>query len=184
MIVDDIQVGVGRCGTFFSFERADIIPDMVMLSKSISGFGIPMSILLMKRELDIFKPGEHNGTFRGNQLAFVGAKAGIEYYVNEKMDVSTKNKEELIRAFRQNEIQPLNDKIQVRGIGMIWGIDFGQIDYDLAKKVSYNCFQNGLIIEVAGRRDAVLKLLPPLTIEDDELVKGLEIIKKAIGNVM
>lgn len=180
MIVDDIQVGVGRCGTFFSFERADIIPDMVMLSKSISGFGIPMSILLMKRELDIFKPGEHNGTFRGNQLAFVGAKAGIEYYLNEKLDTNTRKKEEIIRSYLQNEIRPLHEKIQVRGIGMIWGIDFGQIDSNLAKEVSHKCFENGLVIEVAGRRDAVLKLLPPLTIEDDDLCKGLQIIKGAI----
>lgn len=184
MIVDDIQVGVGRCGTFFSFERADIIPDMVMLSKSISGFGIPMSILLMKRELDIFKPGEHNGTFRGNQLAFVGAKAGIEYYLNEKLDTNTRKKEEIIRSYLQNEIRPLHERIQVRGIGMIWGIDFGQIDSNLAKEVSHMCFENGLVIEVAGRRDAVLKLLPPLTIEDDDLCKGLQIIKEAIIAVL
>ena len=78
MIIDDIQVGCGRTGKFFSFERAGIIPDMVTLSKSISGYGLPMSLVLIKPELDIFKPAEHNGTFRGNQMAFVGAKAAIE----------------------------------------------------------------------------------------------------------
>ena len=76
MIVDDIQVGNGRTGTFFSFERAGIKPDMVVLSKSISGFGMPMAILLIRPDLDIFRPAEHNGTFRGNQLSFVGATAG------------------------------------------------------------------------------------------------------------
>lgn len=180
MIVDDIQVGVGRCGTFFSFERAGIKPDMVTMSKSISGFGLPMSILLLKKELDMFKPGEHNGTFRGNQLAFVGAKAGIEYYLNEKMESGIRKNSEIISSFVQNEIQTLDDRISVRGIGMIWGIDFGRIDFELAKKISYICFEKGLIIEVAGRKDAVLKILPPLTIGEEELLKGLSIIKGAI----
>lgn len=184
MVVDDIQVGVGRCGTFFSFERAGIVPDMVMLSKSISGFGIPMSILLLKRELDIFKPGEHNGTFRGNQLAFVGAKAGIEFYKREKIEDMVIKKAELIKKFLQNQIQIIDERLEIRGIGMIWGIDFGKIDYRLAKEISYKCFEKGLIIELAGRKDAVLKILPPLTIEEEELIKGLEIIKEVIETVI
>lgn len=90
MIVDDIQVGCGRTGTFFSFERAGVVPDMVILSKSISGFGMPMALLLIKPEYDIFRPAEHNGTFRGNQLSFIGATAGIQYFVNHAMDNEVK----------------------------------------------------------------------------------------------
>ena len=78
MIVDDIQVGCCRCGTFFSFERAGIKPDMVVMSKSIGGMGMPLAIVLLKEELDKWKPGEHNGTFRGNQLSFIAGKASFE----------------------------------------------------------------------------------------------------------
>lgn len=98
-VADDIQVGNGRTGYFFSFERAGIIPDMVVLSKSISGFGMPMALLLMKPELDIFRPAEHNGTFRGNQLAFVGGKAAIEYFVNNELDKEVRRKGEIIDNF-------------------------------------------------------------------------------------
>lgn len=184
MIVDDIQVGVGRCGSFFSFERAEIVPDIVILSKSISGFGIPMSLLLLKKEFDVFKPGEHNGTFRGNQLAFVGAKAGMKYYIDKKMDTIVSEKSDIISSFLQNQIQNLDHRLAIRGIGMIWGIDFGEIDYTLAGKVSQMCFERGLVIEVAGRKDAVLKILPPLTIEEEDLIKGLGIIKEVIEQVL
>ena len=184
MVVDDIQVGVGRCGTFFSFERAGIIPDMVTLSKSISGFGLPMSLLLMKPELDIFSPAEHNGTFRGNQLGFVGAKAGIEYFINEKLDNIVLKNGNYMHDYLSREILSLDKRLKIRGIGMIWGIDFSGIDPLLAKKTSSECFKHGLIIELAGRQDCVLKLLPPLTIGQENLEKGLHIIKESIQTVL
>lgn len=119
MIVDDIQVGNGRTGTFFSFERAGIKPDMVVLSKSISGFGMPMAILLIRPDLDIFRPAEHNGTFRGNQLSFVGATAGINYYVEHSMDKEVQRKAKMISDFLESEIIPLNKNLSYRGIGFI-----------------------------------------------------------------
>ena len=128
MVCDDIQVGNGRTGYFFSFERAHIVPDMVVLSKSISGFGMPMALLLMKENLDIFKPAEHNGTFRGNQLAFVGGEAAIRFFVEKKIDDVVKYNEKIIGDFLNQEIEKIDDRIAIRGIGMIWGIDFGKID--------------------------------------------------------
>ena len=184
MVCDDIQVGNGRTGYFFSFERADIIPDMVVLSKSISGFGMPMALLLMKEELDIFKPAEHNGTFRGNQLAFVGGEAAIRYYVENKLDVVVKHNENFIKDFLLREICSLDHRIMVRGIGMIWGIDFGKIDASLALKCVHKAFDMQLILEVAGRSDAVLKIMPPLTIEEDVLVNGLNILKAVIVEIL
>jgi len=80
LIVDDIQVGCGRTGTFFSWEEMDIDPDIVVLSKSLGGIGLPMALVLMKPEHDQWAPGEHNGTFRGNNLAFVAATKAIELY--------------------------------------------------------------------------------------------------------
>lgn len=180
MIVDDIQVGNGRTGTFFSFERAGIEPDMVVLSKSISGFGLPMSIVLVKPELDIFRPAEHNGTFRGNQLAFVGSKAGIKYFNEHKIDEEVKRKGVIIEQFLEKEIKPLDERIKIRGIGMIWGIDFNGIDSKIAIDCVHKAFDNHLILEVAGRHDGVLKIMPPLTIEDDILTEGLNIVKKSV----
>ena len=184
MIVDDIQVGNGRTGTFFSFERAGIKPDMVVLSKSISGFGMPMAILLIRPDLDIFRPAEHNGTFRGNQLSFVGATAGINYYVEHSMDKEVQRKAKMISDFLESEIIPLNKNLSYRGIGFIWGIDFNAIDSTLALKVVHKAFDNRLIMEVAGRKDGVLKIMPPLTIQDDILNEGLNVMKESIVDVL
>ena len=85
LIIDDIQIGCGRTGTFFSFERAGLDPDIVVLSKSISGFGLPMSLVLLKPELDIWQAGEHTGTFRGNNLAFVTATAALEFWRDDSI---------------------------------------------------------------------------------------------------
>ena len=180
MIVDDIQVGNGRTGYFFSFERAGIVPDMVIISKSISGFGLPMSLLLIKPELDIFVPAEHNVTFRGNQLSFIGATAGINIFVEQSIEKEVRRKEVVIKNFLTSEIIPLDSRIRCRGIGLIWGIDFNEIDSTLALKLVHDCFNKGLICEIAGRNDGVLKLMPPLTVRDDILIEGLHIIKNVL----
>ena len=184
MIVDDIQVGNGRSGSFFSFERAGIVPDLVVLSKSISGFGVPMSLLLMKPEFDIFRPAEHNGTFRGNQLAFVGGKAALEYFVDNNLSEEVKRKGAVIEDFIKSEICPIDERISYRGIGMIWGIDFINIDSTIAIDCVHTSFDNHLILEVAGRADSVLKIMPPLTIGDNELLEGLEIVKQSVRDVL
>lgn len=184
MVCDDIQVGIGRTGYFFSFERADIEPDMVVLSKSISGFGMPMALLLMKPEFDIFKPAEHNGTFRGNQLSFVGGTAGLNFFCKNKLDEETQRKSVIVEKYIKNEICVLNKDIRYRGMGLIWGIDFGLINSQLAEAVVHKGFENGIILEMAGRRNGVLKLMPPLTIEDEILIEGLQIVKKSICEVL
>jgi len=182
-ICDDIQVGCYRTGSFFSFERAGIIPDIVLLSKSISGIGLPMSLLLMKRELDIWRPGEHSGTFRGNQLAFVGAVAALEYADEIDIISKVKEREVYLKSFLQNQIGSLSDKIQVRGLGMIWGIDVSSLgNHELSKKIAMSCFDRGLIIERCGREDTVLKVLPPLNIQLDALDQGCNILKAAIND--
>ena len=184
MIVDDIQVGNGRTGTFFSFERADIQPDMVILSKSISGFGTPMAILLMRPDLDIFRPAEHNGTFRGNQLSFIGGTAAVNYFVDHKLDEEVRKKGAIIEKFIQEEILPLDARLSYRGMGLMWGIDFSKIDASLAIKAVHEGFERHLIMEVAGRKDAVLKLMPPLTIQEDVLYEGLAIVKASVEAVL
>lgn len=182
LVIDDIQAGCGRTGYFFSFERAGIVPDMVTLSKSISGYGLPMALLLLKPELDIWAPAEHNGTFRGVQLSFVGAKAAIEYRQSYDFDGETQRKGKLLEECIIKNILPINKKLETRGMGLIRGIDIH--DGDLAKKIASECFENGLVMERAGRNDEVLKIMPPLVITEDELLKGLEIIEKAVKKAL
>ena len=185
LIIDDIQVGCGRSGAFFSFEKAGIHPDMVALSKSIGGYGLPMALLLFKPELDIWKPGEHNGTFRGNQMAFIAAKAALEFALSTNLYESVNDKSKIVEEYMKNEILPLDERLAVRGRGLIFGLDFSKAaPKGTCREVVTECFKNGLIIEQAGRDDSVLKLMPALTISEEELVQGLEIIKKSVQAVL
>lgn len=185
LIVDDIQAGCGRTGTFFSFERGGIKPDMVALSKSIGGIGMPMALLLIAPELDIWKPAEHNGTFRGNQLGFVAGKAALEYMEEYKLYNEAARKGKIIEQFITQEILPLDARLSYRGIGMMWGIDCEKLGGDVfSKAVIQACFRRKLIIERAGRDSCVVKLMPTLVIEDDILLQGLQIIKEAFMEVL
>ncbi len=184
LIVDDIQIGNGRSGNFFSFERAGIKPDIVVLSKSISGFGMPMSLLLIKPELDIFRPAEHNGTFRGNQLAFVGGTAGINYFVNHDLGAEVQRKGRIIEDFIEERVLPLDSRLSYRGLGFMWGIDFNAIDSKLALEAVHRCFDRKLIMEIAGRKDGVLKIMPPLTIQDEILKEGLDIVGEVLEDML
>ncbi|NLC47798.1 MAG: diaminobutyrate--2-oxoglutarate transaminase [Tenericutes bacterium] len=176
LIIDDIQVGNARTGKFFSFENSGIVPDILTLSKSIGGYGLPFSLTLFKPELDIWSPGEHNGTFRGAQLSIVAAKAGLEYMLKENVEKEVERKSKIVKDF----LKSINSKniVDIRGIGLIWGVEFKSENQ--SKQVVTECFKNGLIIERAGRDNVVVKLMPPLVIEDHILLKGLEILKNSI----
>lgn len=181
MICDDIQVGCYRTGTFFSFEEAGIQPDIVSLSKSISGLGLPMSILLIKSKFDVWKPGEHNGTFRGNQLAFVGAKAALEWAENNNIENIVTVKEKIVRDYLNTKIRPIDKKILVRGKGLIWGIDLSAFGMaNIGKQISRECYKDGLIVENVGKGGNIIKILPALTVGKENLIKGLEIIGKNV----
>ena len=181
LIVDDIQVGCGRTGPFFSFEPAGIKPDIVCLSKSLSGFGLPLAVTLMRPELDVWSPGEHNGTFRGHNPAFVTATAALEFWVDDHMKTETERKAAKITERLQALIRKIPVRAELRGRGLIQGIEFA--DSELAGECSAEAFKHGLIIETAGVDDQVLKLLPPLMIPDADLDAGLEIIEKVVQTV-
>ena len=183
LIVDDIQVDCGRTGPFLSFQREGIVPDLVTLSKSISGYGLPMSLLLIKPEHDQFLPAEHNGTFRGNQLAFVGAKAALEYREQADLEKQTGEKAAQIADFIRTRLLPMDERLTTRGLGLIQGVDFSKVG-EVCGKVQNECFQRGLIIERCGPQDCVLKLMPALTITPEELNEGLEIIEAAMKAVL
>ena len=182
MIVDDIQVGCGRTGKFFSFEDAGIVPDIVTLSKSLSGYGLPLALVLIKPELDQWAPGEHNGTFRGHCPAFVTATAALDYWTDDKLTRSVEAKSALVRERLEKMVKRIGVEATVRGRGLIYGVDFA--DASIAGKVSAACFERGLILETAGIDDQVLKLLPSLTIDEADLKKGLDIIEASLEAVL
>jgi diaminobutyrate-2-oxoglutarate transaminase len=177
LIVDDIQVGCGRTGGFFSFEEAGIVPDIVCLSKSLSGFGLPLALVLLRPGIDVWKPGEHNGTFRGNNLGFVTATAALElFWADDHLSDETMAKAAIVQT-RLGRIAEAHGAT-VRGRGLIQGIAFP--DVSIARHAAQAAFERGLVIETAGADDQVLKLLPPLTITCDELERGLDIIATAV----
>lgn len=181
LIIDDIQVGNGRTGTFFSFERAGIHPDMVCLSKSIGG-GLPMALLLMRPELDQWQPGEHTGTFRGNNLAFVAATQTLGYWDNDDLSKAVEYKGNIIEQALNKIVEDFPQlEPEVRGIGMVWGLEMAA---GLAGETSQEAFKRGLVIETAGANDQVLKFLPSLLIEEDILHEGLRIVRDCLAQLV
>lgn len=183
LIVDDIQVGNGRTGEFFSFEFAGINPDMVTISKSIGG-GLPMAMLLMKPDLDQWKPGEHTGTFRGNNLAFVASKVAIDqYWCNDDLSNAVFYKEKILRdALEKVAAKYPEYDIDVRGRGLVYGFEI-RSDYSAAGEISKEAFARRLVIETAGSEDQVVKFLPPLIIDETTLREGLERFEATVDAV-
>ncbi|GFZ81959.1 diaminobutyrate--2-oxoglutarate transaminase [Pseudohongiella nitratireducens] len=184
LIVDDIQAGCGRSGRFFSFEESGIKPDLVTLSKSLSGFGLPFAVTLIKPEYDTWKPGEHNGTFRGNNHAFVTAAAAMEtFWSDDKFQNEVQEKVEHLST-RLRDIASGYDRklIKAKGRGFMQGLECR--DGELASKICALSFKDGLIIETSGADSQVVKFLCPLTISVEELNKGLDIVEKAVKTTL
>ena len=183
LVVDDIQVGCGRTGKFFSFEEAGIHPDIVCLSKSLSGYGLPMALVLLKPELDLWSPGEHNGTFRGFNHAFVTATAALNFWRDEQLTQGVKTRSEKVR----NRLESIASKYEdlgteVRGRGLILGLSSSLTG--LAQSVSKHAFEAGLIVETAGAEDEVLKVLCPLNIPLSLLSQGLDILEESFDKAV
>lgn len=183
MIVDDIQVGNGRSGDFFSFERAGIKPDIVTLSKSIGG-GLPMAMVLLKPELDKWSPGEHSGTFRGFNPAFVAATVAIDtYWSDDTFSKEIKVKAKLVEKRMNDLALRFSEQVnEVRGYGMIWGVEFK--DPELTSAICSQAFEDGLIIETAGASDDVIKFLGSLIITEELINEGFDILESAIEKVL
>jgi diaminobutyrate-2-oxoglutarate transaminase len=182
LIVDDIQMGCGRTGPFFSFEQAGIVPDVVCLSKSLSGYGLPLALTLFRRDLDVWEPGEHNGTFRGHNPAFVTATAALSFWAGDGMDQMEKRTlasgEQIERSLRSITAEHADAGATARGRGMAWGLEFA--DPALAPAVCSAAFERGLLMETAGARGEVVKLMPPLTTAEEDLEAGLSIVAGSV----
>ncbi len=180
LIVDDIQAGCGRTGTFFSFEPAGIQPDVICLSKSISGSGLPMSLTLIRPDLDIWSPGEHNGTFRGNNAAFVTATEALNWWGDDSLSRDVQRKSELIsRELDSIASEHETLRATVRGRGFLQGLHT-PVD-GLASMICANAFERGLLMETSGGAASdVVKLMPPLTITDEDLERGLSLLRASV----
>jgi len=179
LIVDDVQMGCGRTGRFFSFEEAGIVPDIVTLSKSISGYGLPMALTLFRRELDVWTPGEHNGTFRGHNPAFITATKALEtYWASDSFADQTESKGRHVRD-RLEVIAQTHEGVSARGRGMAQGLKFAEASQ--AGEVCRAAFDRGVTMETSGPRDEVVKLLPPLTTTVEDLDKGIDILAESVA---
>jgi len=184
LIVDEIQSGCGRTGSFFSFEPAGIKPDIVTLSKSISGYGLPLALVLLRRELDVWKPGEHNGTFRGNNLAFVTATATLEEFWNgfsfeDQLAEKSAYLNDQLMTIQENYFDRIGE---VRGRGLMKGLSFN--DPEEAARVTELAFESGVIAERVGPHDEVVKFMAPITTSFDQLDEGIDVIRRSIQKTL
>lgn len=178
VIMDDIQAGIGRTRPFFSFEGMGITPDLIPLAKSLSGMGLPMAGLLIRPDLDIWKPAEHNGTFRGNNHAFVTARVALDkFWADNSFQKATEDKSAFLTQ-RLRDIAAHVPGASLKGRGMMQGIDVGS--GDMAASVCATCFEQGLIIETSGAHDEVVKVLAPLTIPQSQFAAGLDTLEAAV----
>lgn len=180
LIADEIQAGCGRTGTFFAFEHAGVRPDLVTLSKSISGYGLPMALVLLREELDVWLPGEHTGTFRGQQLSFIGASAALDFWADPGFLANLDASASHLQRFG-TQIAEREPGLRTRGRGMVLGLDLSAAGGSArAHAAQRHCFSRGLIVEACGREDEVIKVMPPLNVEATALEDGLAILAEAL----
>ncbi|MGN7453566.1 diaminobutyrate--2-oxoglutarate transaminase [Paenibacillus pasadenensis] len=191
LIIDEVQTGIGRTGKMFSFEHAGIVPDVIVCSKAIGG-SLPMSVVIYKEELDCWQAGAHTGTFRGNQLGMAAGLATLAYMREHRvLDQVNERSKQFFEALER--LKARYEEIgDVRGRGLMIGVEMVDPSLpkdglghhppsgELAERIQERCFQNGLIVESGGRRSAVLRFLPPLTITEEETAAVLEIFEKSV----
>lgn len=191
LIVDEIQCGIGRSGKFFAFEYADIVPDVILLSKAIGGTQ-PMAVVVYNKKLDKWMQGAHTGTFRGNQLAMKAGTVVMNRVSNADFLAEVTKKGNYI----EKRLIELKSKVSiigdVRGKGLMLGIEFvnpkGTIDSigsfpasgEVAAEVQYKCFEKKLVVEKGGRNGSVMRCLCALNISDDDLVKAIDIFEEVV----
>ncbi|WP_420003591.1 diaminobutyrate--2-oxoglutarate transaminase [Arenibacterium sp. LLYu02] len=182
LIIDDIQAGCGRTGTFFSFEEMGVKPDVVTMAKSLSGFGLPMALVLVRPEHDVFGPAEHNGTFRGNTHAFVTARVAIEkFWADDAFQTELARKAALVTHGLQ-EVADLVPGATLKGRGLMQGVDVGS--GELASEICARAYELGLVVETSGPNDEVVKILAPLTTPEAVFVEGFAILTAATRDII
>jgi diaminobutyrate-2-oxoglutarate transaminase len=184
LILDEVQMGCGRTGPFFAFEQSGIKPDIVCLAKSISGYGLPLSLTLIREDLDVWEPGEHNGTFRGVSASLVTGVAALRgYWADDSLERRTLALGDRIEAvLRAIAASAPAGAIEPRGRGMARGLAFQS--GELAGRVSSAAFERGVLVETSGLDDEVVKLMPALTVSEEDLDHGLALVADAVTAVV
>jgi diaminobutyrate-2-oxoglutarate transaminase len=184
LIIDEVQTGCGRTGTWFAFEQYDIEPDIIVASKALSGMGLPIAIIMYHQNLDVWAPGAHTGTFRGNQLAFAAGAKAVEMVRRDDLLGNVRARgEQVARALEPLSANPAVR--EVRGKGLMWGVELnapgdGRTAGQLAKEVQARALRAGLILELGGRDDCVVRMLPPLNVTAEVMDIALTIMARAI----
>jgi diaminobutyrate-2-oxoglutarate transaminase len=177
-IVDDIQTGCGRSGGFFSFDQiSDRMPDIICMAKGVSGFGLPCSLVIVKKELDILDPGENSGTFRGNNLGVRAGTAMLELYATDECRALIAGNERLAA----DALKDVPSRFDVRGRGLLYGVDMH--DAELAKRLQSRLTEHGVLVERCGGSPAVVKIMPPLVSRPDELGRALAIVREHLATI-
>ena len=181
LILDEIQTGCGRTGPFFSFQTSSLAPDIICTSKSLSGIGLPLAAIVFREEIDCLAPGQHSGTFRGPNLAFIAGARALEIWYRDGMQREVNRKSLFVKKILHDLFIEFSEKIKaIRGSGLIWGLEMHS--RVLAETFALETFKKGLIVEICGRERSTIKILPPLIIDDDTLAAGMDIISIAIKN--
>ncbi|QFU84419.1 diaminobutyrate--2-oxoglutarate transaminase [Natronorubrum aibiense] len=192
LILDEIQAGLGRTGEIYAFEHAGIMPDVITLSKAIGG-GLPLAVVVYDEELDVWEPGAHAGTFRGNQLAMAAGEATIDYVLENDLDDHAADMGARLRDHLETMAERFSAVGDVRGRGLMLGVEFVDPDADwqgagphapdsdFAAAVQAECFDRGLIIELGGRESATARFLPPLVVSKTQIDEIATIFKEAVA---
>ncbi|MDX1744626.1 MAG: aminotransferase class III-fold pyridoxal phosphate-dependent enzyme, partial [Halobacteriales archaeon] len=187
LIVDEIQTGFGRTGEWFASDHEGVTPDAMTMAKALGGVGLPLSAVMMREDLDTWKPGGHVGTFRGHVPAMVGGRRAIEYI--ETHDLLDHSRE--LGAYLRNRLEEtqaaVDGLVDVRGRGLFVGAEFadedGNPDGDAVTAVQQYCLRHGVLVWTAGRQGSVLRLIPPLVLTQEQAKAGMDIICEAVEHV-
>lgn len=181
LILDEVQTGCGRTGTWFAFEQYGIEPDVIVASKALSGIGIPCAILLYDKTLDVWDPGAHIGTFRGNQLAFAAGAAAIDLMRRDQVLDNVRDRGQQLAARLHAIVEKSSWAMEARGVGLMQCIELTGSAAGAAHQIQAAALHAGLILEVGGRDDRVLRLLPPLTITEEQVELGADLLELAFA---
>lgn len=184
LISDDIQVGCSRTGFMFSFEMAGVTPDIIVMAKALSGLGLPMSLVLYRAALEVWQPGDHNGTFRGNQLALVAASLNLAILDEDGLQSGVLERGHFVTGLLAAELARLGLDVPIRGRGLIVGVDLSSLGEGIGLDVARRCFELGLIVEPVGPGDQVVKLLPPLNVELADLELAASVVGRGIEGAL